>query len=268
MKWSRTIRLIMAGLCTLAGAIASAMPGLPASGVVDPDEGTIECWIRLDFDPLQKHESSYRVLARPFRVVWADPMFPDDGLGMKLVSRYAGYRSSTGMWFGALVGAQIGGVRALKPSPNLWAGFGQDCKANEWHHVALTWSVRDRRMDLYVNGQRRGGRKLGSTFMALTVFKNAVLTFGGGHIALDDLRISCVARPVSELGVHGNVTLDAATTLLFRFDRVEEDDGRIAVSPDYAAIRSARQEYSLPDGWHPGEGMHGKALVCHPRDGK
>ncbi|MFW6060274.1 MAG: LamG-like jellyroll fold domain-containing protein [Phycisphaeraceae bacterium] len=254
-----TILLLVALVMMCGKAKADDVATWPLPGLLDADEGTIEMWVRLDFEPLAPHDG-YHSHANPLRMSWADPSYPDDQSTWTLFSKHAGYRTSSGMQAGLRFAMRAGGESLFRP---LYVNFEQDAERGQWHHLAVAWSRRAGEVVGYLNGRRSAARSITSD-STLMIFPDAMLALGEGRIAIDELRLSSVARPHGQLGHDGALEPDSATLLLMRFDELPSNDtSELTLAPDWAATSAGRKTRPLPDHVRVTEGRFGQALQLH-----
>lgn len=210
--------VVHATVCVIA-VVAAAAPDTkpadltgvityPAFGNLSLEEGTIECWVTLAFDPEDAAGEWYRFFL--FAVRSTDEQFQQFQLFWRTPVK--GFTTNSVVFEGVkqnqLVGkAQLG-----------W-------KKGEMHHIALTWAnARD--YELYLDGQcvSRGRRlqRWEGNIQNLTI--SIGLQLGAGRyacpIVVDELRVSSVARKPNELGFFATKPLseDVFTLILDHFD--------------------------------------------------
>ncbi|MFQ6096305.1 MAG: glycoside hydrolase domain-containing protein [Armatimonadota bacterium] len=175
----------------------------PAEGNISLDEGTLEMWVRVEFDPNVEIDPDVS------RGIYNRNLFllslPDgdavgfywniDDRGMRFYVREAGK-------FPIVMGSR------------------QDWRKGELHHLALTWGDKAR---IYVDGELQVER----AYQGLIAgdVSRASLVFGGGacDFAVDEIRISDVARPPEEFFKPHEP--DEETLLLDHLDEAFEPDG-------------------------------------------
>ncbi|MCF7838143.1 MAG: LamG domain-containing protein [Candidatus Marinimicrobia bacterium] len=186
--------VILAAAFTSGWAQTPPRPGTqPAFGLLDLDEGTIECAIRLSFDP-HTVPGGHVGYGSIFRFSTGDAAFPQDGLTMSLHSRNGG----------AFIRVQFtSSGRAVANVLNI--GIGRTEQAGEWMHIALTWSRAERLFRAYVNGRPSGSRAfLSGLDLDAVVTSRATMTIGpeGGdrkNFEVGAVRISRIQRTPDDL---------------------------------------------------------------------
>jgi hypothetical protein len=219
---SFVIARIVAPLAFWAAVAAAPAEGsdlaIPARNIVDLDEGTVEFWMRLDFDPwaadLDPHGKAYQGWGTVLSVDTGDPIH-GSLLDLWLFTKMDRYRNTSFRFRVGLLG-MLGKGPGFLPFP-------KDARAGDWRHCAFTWN-RDS-WAVFRNGERvaQGKRTMG--FDAL-MHKDAELRLGwaagrsgrGSLVVIDELRVSSVARKPEDLGNRGRLNADALTTLLLTFD--------------------------------------------------
>jgi hypothetical protein len=203
-----------------------AQPGritIPARGLLDLQEGTVEAWVLFQFDPAQREEGVWRPMGSWF--TWEIPT-ADNDLGAGMMVSY---------------GLRNGGTHGkVEPACNMRVGFavdGQevphpvfaDCTKlgqNQWHHFAATW--RDGKfLRVYVDGKLAAERDFPWSIVR-DIPPSARLVightgYGRSWLAIDEVRVSSIARRPEDLGCH-HVPLapDPFTTLLENFEDAPE----------------------------------------------
>ena len=237
----------------LCAVMIAAAPGyvranrlaLPAYGLFDTDEGTIEVWVRMDFEPFEPGPR-YRGHGTVFHLGFGDPVFPNDRIDGSLHTVAVGARTRTGMdlrWRSILV---AGGEDIIHPTVS---GFHQNLRKHQWVHVAVTWSARKRLLNVYFDGRPAGSRHFFTHREYLpSPGPDAMLTIGSSpdtsavprRFALAELRVSSVARRPEQLGFHAPVREpDRYTLLLLLFDDEH------ALTPAFSAL-PAGESVSVP----------------------
>jgi hypothetical protein len=96
----------------------------------------------------------------------------------------------------------------------------------------------------------------------MLIGRSAVRGGHGGPLAIDDLRVSSVARQPAELGVRGALEPDAHTLLLLSFDGLSAEEP--VLRPDYAAVDGVEPR-PLPAWCKLVEGRYGAAVALSPK---
>ena len=226
----------LAFLCLLLTAASRAGDAitLPATGLLDLDEGTIEAWVRIDVDP--------KSVAVNFAVV-ADLFVLTAPNGLRIDIRPAVWQQRAV----TRVGFRVDDVEP-RGSP-IWGRHPGTPAV--WHHIALCW--RDRSVfTWYLNGKATGSLRLPSE-LHRALPPGATIRIGaslGFPVYLDDFRISNVARRPETMAAAEPLVHDAATALLLTFD-----------APPSVAIPTLQELLVLPESWHSAEGKYGKGVV-------
>lgn len=260
--------LFLVALLSLAPALTAAdrpFMQLPAQGVFDMDEGTIEFWFKPGYDPQEAHPN-YLGRASVMAVLFGDPAWPTDGVTISNGTQDAGRRTPSGrnclMRFGIVVDGQD--MRhPLLPS------IGHDLKRDAWVHFAVAW--RGKHAWVYVNGKRNTTNTAADmTYERIpraTLTPDALLCIGGwpkayqpsNMAAIDDLRISSVVRLPGDLGASGALKPDRHTLFLMSFDAAD----RNTVRADAAATAAAASPLALPANMSLVPGKFGLALALN-----
>jgi hypothetical protein len=234
----------------------------PAKGLIDLNEGTIEYWIKFDFDPQEQHDN-WRGRASVFWLDLGDKAFPDDGWSATIGTRSLTAQPSDGMAAMTRFAITLEGKKFPHPAFSMFPPG----KAKEWHHFALTWSG-GRAAQAFVDGKPSDRNEYHDSFIRSL---GAAARVGIGHdprskyipnhnpIALDDFRISAVTRKPEELGFSvGALKPDRQTLLLLDF---EHGDDKIV--PAHSAAEPTPTPV-LPKKWKYVDGKFGRALSLDP----
>jgi hypothetical protein len=223
----------------------------PLKDNLDLREGTLECWVQFgvnvaDFLPA----TDYKTLA---------VLFAFEGeKGTMAASHFVG----------SIFGADKGGWY-FRPGPKpmlLPVSAAAMWKKGDWHHVAFTW--KEKLMRLYMDGKEAGQRDQQASLQeSFQVVTDQLLMFGdkwhvAGRFALDDVRVSTIARPTEELGFHvGELKPDPYTSLLDPFECDFVPDGAQLTQPR-AILAGTGGKPSK--GCRFVDGKFGKALSFYP----
>lgn len=207
----------------------------PALGNIRMNEGTIEAWVTICFDPYQKTGLDWYSPSVLLDVVASPDAGLDFGWGITpnkkpWDSRDLGKGLYSQIWGGFRVKGRS--FITVGSPPNIW-------RTNQTFHFAFSW--KDRETWLYIDGKlvqhaehpdspdtevtRQGAICLGSHFSGRET-----------RIVLSEFRISSVARRPEELGFHGVLKPDPYTLLLDHFDKVTETGGQRLTKPEVMAV--------------------------------
>jgi len=248
MRWCLASALALALPMAAFAQPASGTIELPALGLFDFTEGTIEAWVSFEFDPRgwQEDRSVYQWRGRWF--TFEAPETETD-LGAEVVSE-----------FGLKNHGRLG---RIEPGCNWRTAFYVDGKKvphpllpactelepGTWHHFALTWHDA-RIVRAYIDGELVQEMEFPYA-IARSVPEGARIVVGhpGGtnfnRIVIDDFRVSSVAREPEEFGfAHTPLQPDPNTLLLLDFEQVA--DG--AVRPAVMARADAPESYVIRGG--------------------
>ena len=208
----------------------------PAAGNLNPVRGTLEAWVRPQFDP--------------------NPAVAPDDPGRGVYNR-----NLLMLDFGAL--RNLGfywniddrGMRVYIKEGDQYPiliGTTSHWQKGEWHHVALTWGDR---MCIYVHGQLLGSRPYQGTLPDR--IEAGTLRFGGDpcEFDVDEVRISDIDRTAFDLAQPPQV--DEHTLLLDHLDGAFEPDGTKRTSPPKGTPGQPSTGSSFVDG------RFGKALALY-----
>lgn len=211
-------------------ADSSGTLAYPAEDLLDTREGTVEFWFTVPWD-VQQHlpsEDQYKGLLAlcsvpaetgGFNLGWFAGASYKPGAGL-----YSGIGSSKVELHGAF-------ISKFTPPPM------------QWHHLAVTW--KDAVFTYYLDGEKQSERVcLQNIHIAMGVIGGQPVIFGDkwharGHMILDDLRFSSVARRPDELGFHGRLAIDPYTTLLEDFEAEFTLDGETRTTPAWTFTGAA-----------------------------
>ncbi len=217
----------------------------PALGNIELNEGTVEAWITLCFDPNASTTRKWWLRALffdscfsgkdSFKVSWAIEAGKKGG--KKIVN--SGIKVSL-----AFKGIFLYPMGYVIKKKELW-------KENTCFHYAVTW--KGKRMKLFINGKQVNEVKQ-SFAMNPDILASSKLFIGGrysnaGRFIVDEFRISSVAREPRELGFYskGPLKPDAYTLLLDNFDHLKKRPGGGWIStPQVTADDGGRQAVIAP----------------------
>ncbi|HUS80400.1 MAG TPA: LamG-like jellyroll fold domain-containing protein [Armatimonadota bacterium] len=266
----RLVLALVLGVVATAAACASAgRITLPARELFDFEEGTVEAWVMFEFDPAgwQEDQGVYQWRGRWF--TFTAPQTNTD-LGAEVVVEY-GLKNH-------------GRLGRIEPGCNFRVAFYVDgekvphpvlpaCTKFErgtWHHFAVTWAE-GRIVRAYLDGKLAQEMVFPHSVVRDVPAAAQVII---GHpddprwnlLALDDLRISSIARQPEELGSQAAPPQpDPYTLLLDGFEHVADRDGHMISTPAVLADAALPGEYELTGG-RMIEGHSGSAWALTPAD--
>lgn len=228
------MRYLVAIVLLCAAAFPARADERPRTGIVvyplqynlNPAEGTVECWVQMRIEP-------------------ADFLPAKDYTSLAVLLSMSGDRG--GMSISSHIGSPFGFekvgwyVRFSPDSQMLPLSSVALFPKHEWHHLALVWDQRD--TWLYIDGQMVSHRTHPARFADVigdlhgpAAYPPFAFYLGdrwnyNGRFAVDELRLSTVARKPEELGFHGELQPDPYTALLDKFDQPFEPDGKTRTTP-------------------------------------
>jgi hypothetical protein len=237
---------------------ASGQMALPARGLFSLQEGTIEAWVQLNFDPAAPVEG-YTARGELFR--FQVPKADNDlgaEMGVFFASTRSGQAGDEDRSFSFLrAGFAIDG----KEVPHPLVVECENWKRGEWHHVAVTWQDA-RRMKIYFDGQlvvvRGEAAETEYPYsIARDIPDSARLIIGSqfdgavNDLTIDEFRLSSAARSPETLGFDkAPLAPDPFTMLLENFESVAPpgQNGTLETAPAVIAMVSAPQRIAITDG--------------------
>jgi len=256
--------LLLALLAASAWAAGSAAIVIPAGSIMDLEEGTIEAWVKLNFNP--RHENADRWKSVGSLCLMEIPKTSAD-LGASI---HAGWGLETAKRFDQVtrratfrVAFIVNGQQLPHPALADVTDWGQDA----WRHVALTWR-NGREVHVYVDG-KLAGERLFPTSARRDIPSAARLVLGlpsyiaSNAITVDEIRLSSVARKPEDLGFH-RVPLqpDPCTLFLEGFENVADEKGKRVTRPFHADREGEAFEVK---GGAVVEGRSGKGFCFDPQ---
>lgn len=238
------------------GAPGSGQVVIPARGLFSMRDGTVEAWVRFNFDPSERVEGyTLRGQLFTFQIPKAENDLGAE-MSISFSSNRSGYatekdRSLTFLRAGFVVdGKQVPHPLLVECPP--W-------KRNEWHHFALTWKE-GRRMTVYFDGKVAVARSEAARMefpysterdvpAAARFILGSIYDAHHNAVVADEVRISSVARTPEQMGVHQTpLQSDPFTLLLLDFDTMQaRPDGSFTVRPSVIASGPG-EEYVLTKG--------------------
>lgn len=239
---------------------------LPAMGLLDFEEATVEGWVLFEFDPAQHEEGVWRSMGGWF--IFDVPRSDvDRGAGMSInvglrnIGRHGEVQSDCGM----RVGFVKDGQEVPHPVLPSCAGFGR----GRWHHVAVTWRE-GRFLRVYFDGELSAERDFPASIVRDVPAAGRIILGWEGFLrqnllAIDEVRISSIARAPEEFGYrHCPLQPDPWTMLLENFEQVTEVEGALLTTP--AVLATAIEPTSFPVvGGRLIDGRDGRAFAFSPQ---
>ncbi len=236
----------------LATARVSAAAGIvfPGQFVFDLQEATVEAWVLFDFDPAEVETGIWQA-----KGAWFEFSIPkkENDLGSSFSIIYGlkgtGRRTPSGSACYMRVGFAIDGKEVPHPSLIDCTSWGK----NNWHHVAVTWKE-GRHLRVYVDGKQLVQQEYPwSIVRDIPSLAQVVIGFTGylpvNAVAVDEVRISSIARDVEDLGFFQTpLRADPATLLLENFESVYEKEGKLWTKPAVVVVTSDKAEYPVIGG--------------------
>ena len=223
-------------LAASAWASGSATIAIPAGSIMDLEEGTIEAWVKLNFNP--RHENSDRWKSVGSLCLMEVPKTSAD-LGASI---HAGWGLETTKRFDKVsrratfrVAFIVNGQQLPHPALADATDWGQDA----WRHVALTWR-NGREVRVYVDG-KPAGERLFPVSAKRDIPSTARLVLGlpsyiaSNAITVDEIRVSSVARKPEDMGFHrAPLQPDPCTLYLEGFENVTDEKDKRVTRPFHA----------------------------------
>lgn len=198
--------------------VATGTLTYPAPDNIDWREGTVECWIKFNFEPAASLPSK-------------------DYQGFAALLSLSGSAGALNIHYMAQPGSNEASWWCSIGPETVFTAFGiasPPVHKNEWHHIALVWAGESTRA--YFDG------KLAGHFTHLVTLAKGFGAVGKeifvgdkwnarAHYVLDEFRVSRVARRPEELGFNGQLKRDAFTSILDPFEGDFEPDGKAVTHP-------------------------------------
>ena len=237
---------------------------IPAENLIDLEEGTIEAWVRFEFEPAHASDLRWRSIAS-----LALLEIPKNG-GERGSFLHIGWGQISATRHGKITRQTVCRVAFVKEGKQVPHPATVDVTAigkGQWHHVAVTWSE-GRHVRVYLNGKDAGGRELAWP-ATCDVPSSARLVIGwpryihDNAITVDEIRISSIARKPEDLGAHRlPLEPDPFTLFLENFEQVTEAGGKCTTKP----YRIDSDATPVPvEGGAVVQGKHGRGYAFNPR---
>lgn len=203
------------------GELSTGTLTYPALDNIDFREGTVECWVKFAFNPLDYLPAKDYLSMLSFWNVGTSR----GGMSVAFMVQ-AGTSNAT--WFCSMgPKPRIHGTFIGTPTSDL---FGK------WQHLALVW--KNRETVAYLDGKQQGKvEHLLPPYQIWGSLDGKPIFFGDqwnryALIVMDDLRISRIARKPEELGFKvGGLKPDPFTTVLDPFEGDFVPDGKLETKP-------------------------------------
>ncbi|MBI4028662.1 MAG: hypothetical protein HY360_27030 [Verrucomicrobia bacterium] len=222
-----------------------------ATGHLDPDDGAIEFWLRLNIDAVKPDGAEvipYYPLFNFTRPGDPSPRVMFSYTRLSSPNHYSFQLNSYGSVNGKLVqNDSVGSLEDTVEVAKADRGGARypripRLKAGEWHHIALTWTEGPLPLiKLYVDGKAASGsvRMKAPLFDDLREMRFNLLTFHyqDAH-SLDELRLSSIARSPEEIQQSmqaGRAVADRHTLLIDRFEQLRQEGEKTWTTPEVHA---------------------------------
>jgi len=231
----------------------------PALGNIHLDEGTLEAWVTICFDPYEKTTSSWYARAAIFDLA----LSRRHGLGATWAIKENPRDKKRGVASQLWTGFSIGGRKFF----HLATYAKMEWKEGRTFHYALAW--RDRVTTLFIDGKQVNQVSQPSSLQA-EISSKAILWLGGRWSGastlaiIDELRVSSVVRRPDELGhaSPGPLAAEPHTLLLDHLDIVRvRSDGKKETVADVMAQYDGRTGGLVSAGCRSVDGRRGKAIA-------
>jgi len=259
-----TIPIVLVA-CARIGTAELGRIEIPAAGLIDFEEATVEAWVLFEFDPAQPEEGVWRGMGGWF--MFDVPRSEVDrgagmsiSVGLKNIGRHGEVQSDCGM----RVGFVKDGREVPHPVLPSCTSFGQ----GQWHHVAVTWRE-GRFLRVYFDGELSAERDFPASIVRDVPAAGRIILGWEGFLrenllAIDEVRISSVARAPEEFGYHHcPLQPDPWTMLLENFEHVTEVDGALATTPAVLATTAEPTNFAVRGG-RLIDGRDGRAFAFSP----
>lgn len=238
---------------------AAAGLAIPAVGLLDTAEGTLEFRFRLGYEPAEVgREVPYHGRGSFWSFNYGDAIYPRDNW---VLSFFAG-KYGTGA--GVRMGVTFDGKQARHP---FFPTFGKKAppearpQRGAWYNLAIVWKG-GRVFSSFVDRLPSAGMEF-TGLAARPLTPKAVMELLPGPYALEYVRISSVARAPEDLALGPQAPPpDASTLLLLDFRQAQPGD--TTVTPAHAATPTAGQPLTLPRSFQLLPSESGTALYAAP----
>lgn len=214
----------------------------PAQGLIDMREGTVEAWVKFQFDTGEQADPKWQSVGSLFHFTIPESK-TDRGASLDIT---VGVKQAKCL---LRVGFLLDGKEVPYPVT-------PDCTALDtmaWHHVAVVWR-RGAHLTVYLNGKQvaerqfpwRIVRDIPSTARLVIGHEGYI---GRNMLAVDELRISSIAREPHSLSYHTDtLSADPWTLFLERFENTKTVNGILYSIPDLVAAVGAASMYEIRGG--------------------
>ena len=197
----------------------------PAQSIFSLEEGTIERWIKFEFDPGQTTEKQWLPKGAFFQFEIPEEKGDKGAIfSITVALRNVGKYSKTGSACSFRIGLSIEGKEVPYP-------VFVDCTdwQNFWHHIAVSWK-NGKELYVYIDGKKTGEMKFPYSIIR-DIPKKAKIIIGTPNpwyypnlLVVDEIRISSIARNPDDLGFYKFPLLpDPYTLFLENFENIENN---------------------------------------------
>lgn len=213
---------------------------VPARGLIHFEEASVEAWVKLLFDPTEREEGVWRPMGSCFTL--DVPKSENDlgaGMSISFGLKNAGYHDQVKSACLMRVGFYVDGRKMPHPVFVDCTRWGQD----QWHHVAVTW--RDAKfVRVYVDGKPAASMDFPWSMKRDLPARARIVIghtgYGQSQLAIDEVRVSSIARRPEDTGFHQpSLQTDPFTMLLENFEKAADAGGKRSTAPLLAVTGSS-----------------------------